>query len=204
VLLPNGDRMVLGILVGTFKKGLVGDPVFRGAVIDSGEQLYQVRRLSDLPMALRSPKSMNQKLPDLQDDLHQLDIRLLTKYPPATTLGSGADSAPNLATEEAAPPPPPSSRQNLGDLVEATVIKKVKPMYPPQAKIMRISGKVEVRVTISETGRVIEATAISGHSTLRKAAEAAALQWVYKPATRNGVPVKTEAIVPFSFAPGDQ
>lgn len=69
---------------------------------------------------------------------------------------------------------------------------------------MGISGKVEVRIVISESGRVIEATAISGHNTLRKAAEAAALQWVYKPATRNGVTVKTEAVVPFTFTPGDR
>lgn len=204
VLLPNGDKMVLGISVGTFKKGLVGDPVFRGAVIDSGEKLYKVRKLSDLPMALRSPKSMSQILPDLPDDPQQLDIRPLTKYPPAAAPGPGANATPNLATEEPAPPPPPSSQQNIVDLVEAVAIKKVKPMYPPQARTMRISGKVEVRVIISETGRVIDATAISGHSTLRKAAEAAALQWVYKPATRNGLPVKTEAVVPFTFAPGDQ
>src|SRR5215467_6915712 len=49
VALPNGDKIVVGISVGTFKKGLVGDPAFRGAVIDRGEQLYQIRRLSDLP-----------------------------------------------------------------------------------------------------------------------------------------------------------
>jgi TonB family protein len=69
---------------------------------------------------------------------------------------------------------------------------------------MNVAGKVEVRVVISEKGRVIEATAISGHMTLRNAAEDAARRWVYKPATLDGVPVKTEAILTFTFAPDAQ
>lgn len=69
---------------------------------------------------------------------------------------------------------------------------------------MGASGKVEVRIVISEMGRVIEANAISGHVALRNAAVDAALQWVYKPAMRNGVPVRTESVLTFTFTPGDQ
>jgi len=32
----------------------------------------------------------------------------------------------------------------------------------------------------------------------------AARQWVYKPATLNGVPVKMESVLTFTFAPGGQ
>src|SRR5262252_4218202 len=42
--------------VGTFKKGVTGQPAIFSAVIESGEELYQVRRLRDLPGMLRSPK----------------------------------------------------------------------------------------------------------------------------------------------------
>jgi protein TonB len=69
---------------------------------------------------------------------------------------------------------------------------------------MRASGKVEVQVVISESGRVIEAKALSGHVTLRNAAVDAARQWVYKPAMRDGVPVRTESVLTFTFNPGDQ
>src|SRR2546422_4360756 len=48
VLLPNGNRMILAISVGTFKKGVTRQPAFFRALIESGEQLYQVRRLRDL------------------------------------------------------------------------------------------------------------------------------------------------------------
>jgi TonB family protein len=67
---------------------------------------------------------------------------------------------------------------------------------------MNAYGKVDVRVVISETGRVTEATAISGHPALRTAAVEAARQWVYKPATLNGAPVKMESVLTFTFAPG--
>jgi TonB family protein len=208
VLLPKGDVVIVGISVGTFKKGLIGEPAFRGAVIKSGDQLYQVRRLSNLPMALREPESLKRMLPDLQADLQHLNISALTKSQPTRPIGSGDNnSAPGVIADDAAPPPPPTSprsKRSAAETVEAVVIKKVKPIYPTSAKTMRVSGKVEVRVVISETGRVTDATAISGHNTLRKAAVDAALQWVFKPATLNGIPVKTESILPFTFTPGDQ
>ena len=65
-------------------------------------------------------------------------------------------------------------------------------------------GNVEARVVISETGRVIEAKALSRHVALRNAAVDAARRWVYKPAMRDGVPVRTESVLTFTFNPGDQ
>ena len=69
---------------------------------------------------------------------------------------------------------------------------------------MGASGKVEVKVVISETGRVIDTKVLSGHVALRNAAVNAARQWVYKPAMRDGVPVRTESVLTFTFTPGDQ
>jgi protein TonB len=208
VLLPKGDVVIVGISVGTFKKGLIGEPAFRGAALKTNDQLYQIRRLSYLPMALREPESLKRILPDLQADLQELEMPAFATYPPLASINSENDSAaPPLSVEDEAPPPPPSSKQaprSSGAVVEASVIKKVKPMYPTGARTMGISGKVDVRVVISETGRVIEATAINGHNTLRRAAEMAALQWVFKPATRDGIPVRTESVVPFTFTPGNQ
>jgi TonB family protein len=208
VLLPKGDIVIVGISVGTFKKGLIGEPAFRGAALKTSDQLYQVRRLSDLPMALRSPESLKRVLPDLQADAQEVNILPPTVNAPLPSISSeDIDSAPGSTVEKEAPPLPPSpkqSQQSSEPLVEASIIKRVRPMYPPGARTMGISGKVEVRIVISESGRVTEATAVSGHNTLRQAAVDAALQWVYKPATRNGIPVKTEAVVPFTFAPGAQ
>ena len=54
------------------------------------------------------------------------------------------------------------------------------------------------------SGQVIEATAISGRPALRSAAVDAAREWVYKPATLNGIPTKVETVLTFTFAHGSQ
>jgi TonB family protein len=192
VLLPNGDKMILGISVGTFKKGLTGKPSFRGAVIDRGERLFKIRRLSDLPRTLRPSKGAP-LLPDLQADTLQ------ALAPPPVT--GENDSIRGFPAPDNEAPPSPSSKKNSGDLVGANVIFRVNPAYPAAARAMRASGNVEVRVVISETGRVVDAIALSGPMTLRGAAIAAARQWTYKPATRNAVPVKTESVITFTFNP---
>lgn len=207
-LLPNGDTVMIGISVGTFNQRLIGKPAFHGAVIKSGERLYRVRRLSDLPAMLRSPGSVAPALPDLEPAPTLIDTLPPMTFLLLALLGPGNDSsAPGLLARDEEPPPPPAPRpspRNSGALVEASAIKKAKPMYPAGARTMGVSGKVEVRVVISETGRVTEATAISGHVALRAAAEDAARNWVYKPATRDGVPVATESVLTFTFNPSGQ
>jgi TonB family protein len=213
VILPNGNRMIVAISVGTFKKGITGEPAFLRAVIESGEQLYQVRRLRDLPEMLRSPRNLSRSLPEIESDPQQIKLRPSTNY--LTSVTPGFSSAPDISIEDDAPPPPNSPRRSQrssggppsvapasGGLVEGIVITRVKPVYPANARSMNAYGKVDVRVVISETGRVTEATAISGHPALRTAAVEAARQWVYKPATLNGAPVKMESVLTFTFAPG--
>lgn len=77
--------------------------------------------------------------------------------------------------------------------------KKVTPHYPPEAKKARAQGPVQVEITVSESGKVIEANAISGHELLRDAAEQAARQWEFKPSEISGEPVKTRGVLVFSF-----
>lgn len=84
-------------------------------------------------------------------------------------------------------------------VIRGSALKKVDPAYPEEAQADGVSGKVEVQVTISEEGRVIEAIAISGPELLRDAAVQAAKQWVFKPTKADGVPVKVQGILTFNF-----
>src|SRR5262245_29923520 len=86
-----------------------------------------------------------------------------------------------------------------GGVLQGMAIKKVQPPYPPIAKAARASGAVQVQVTISETGEVIESSVISGHPLLRDAALQAARQWLFKPTELSGVPVKVQGILTFNF-----
>jgi TonB family protein len=195
VLMPNGNRMILAISIGTFKKGITGQPAFFRAVIESDEQLYQVRRLRDLPSMLQSPRKMATLLPDLQASPQQV-----TSRPDAANSSSAV-----IDFDPATTPDAPSTPQKISQSVlEGLIIKKRMPSYPMMARTMNAMGKVEVRIVISEGGTVIEAEALSGYAAFRNAAVDAARQWIYKPTTLNGVPTKVETVLTFNFSPPSQ
>ena len=69
-----------------------------------------------------------------------------------------------------------------------------------EESIRETLGPVQVEITVSESGKVIEAKAVSGHELLRDAAVEAAKQWEFKPTEVSGEPVKMQGILTFSFA----
>jgi protein TonB len=107
---------------------------------------------------------------------------------------------PPKPTPEPTPKPEPPKKINVsGGVLQGSAIRKVQPPYPPIAKAARAAGAVQVQVTISEEGRVIDASVVSGHPLLREAALQAARQWVFKPTELSGVPVKVQGILTFNF-----
>jgi protein TonB len=78
--------------------------------------------------------------------------------------------------------------------------KKVMPRYPPEARRAGAEGPVQVEITVSESGKVIEAKAISGHELLLGAAVEAAKQWEFKTAEASGKLVKIQGTLVFNFA----
>lgn len=73
------------------------------------------------------------------------------------------------------------------------------PAYPSAARAVQASGKVQVQVTIDESGKVISASAISGHPLLRTSAEEAARQAKFSPAIKSGQAVKTTKVIIYDF-----
>src|SRR5687767_3863972 len=100
---------------------------------------------------------------------------------------------------EPTPTPPPKKLTVSGGVLQGSAIKKIQPPYPPIARAARAAGAVQIQVTISEDGRVIEAGVIAGHPLLRDAALQAARQWVFKPTELSGVPVKVQGVLTFNF-----
>jgi protein TonB len=86
-----------------------------------------------------------------------------------------------------------------GGVLQGKAIRKIQPPYPPIARAARASGAVQIQVTISESGQVIEASVIGGHPLLRDAALQAARQWTFQPTELSGVPVKVQGILTFNF-----
>ena len=212
--LPGGRKVFVAISVGTFKKGVTGKLSFFRAVIVQKERFYQVRRLSELPERLRAaegPSTTGAK--KRITNLPAIKMYSAWVLTPFRYLGPMFASVPPVTDDlgqvegPPAPPPPPStsSTQNLEQVPESVsqnrAITKVKPEYPPTAKKMKVTGRVEVEITISELGLVIEAKAISGHLALRSAAVEAARKWVFKPAMLNSAPVMVKSVLTFFFAP---
>ena len=81
----------------------------------------------------------------------------------------------------------------------AVAVSKPSPSYPALAKQQRVAGTVVVIGQVDEKGRVAKATAVSGPTLLRSAAEAAMLRWRFKPATRDGISIQSEVTVRFEF-----
>src|SRR5262245_19235750 len=122
-----------------------------------------------------------------------------TPAPRPTT--TPATPAPRPTTTPAAGTSPPSETRKVSEgVVRGNAIVKAQPIYPAVAKKMQAAGSVQVQVLISEEGRVIEATAVSGHPLLLSAAADAARKWVFKPTKLNGIPVKVQSVLTFVFA----
>jgi len=120
---------------------------------------------------------------------------------PGGTRG-GDDPPPPPPPKPPEPTPTPAPPKKLtvsGGVLQGKAVKKIQPPYPPIARAARASGAVQVQVTISEDGRVIEAAVIGGHPLLRDAALQAAKQWVFQPTELSGVPVKVQGILTFNF-----
>src|SRR5262245_16542480 len=224
--LPGVRKVFITISVGTFKKGLTGKLSFFRAVIEQNERIYQVRRLSDLPEKLLAPEGPSTTgakkritvLPTIKMDSAWIITPLRYLGPMFASLPPVNDG-PSLADEPPGLPPPPAtpsttatpstpSTQDIGQISESEsqsrALTKVTPAYPPTAKKMKATGPVEVEITISEAGLVIEAKAISGHLALRSAAVEAARKWVFKPAILNGAPVRVKSVLIFVFSPSAQ
>jgi TonB family protein len=196
-VLANGSKVVVMILVGSFKKGMEGEPTFLGAVIEHKDQFYQVSRLRDLPKLVSDPGNRPVSLPGVS--AKQALLKLHFQSTQASNPRYLENSA-NGAGKSSALPPPPKPRKVEEVVVQGWAVTRIKPNYPASARKMNAYGPVEVRIIISPEGKVIEATAISGHLGLRGAAVEAARGWVFKPTTIDGVPVNMESILTFVFA----
>jgi TonB family protein len=66
------------------------------------------------------------------------------------------------------------------------VVSRVAPAYPEIAKKMGITGIVEVLIQVDDQGKVTKAAAQTGPAMLRASAEAAVMQWKFKPSAGEG------------------
>jgi TonB family protein len=110
--------------------------------------------------------------------------------------GSVREGMPRLAAEKATLP---QFGGAVSQVVPATALQRVNPIYPPMARNQGIAGDVILNATISKDGLVPKVTVISGPPSLADAASRAVRQWRFSPAMLNGKPVEVEQRITIVF-----
>ncbi|MEM9159765.1 MAG: energy transducer TonB [Verrucomicrobiota bacterium] len=80
-------------------------------------------------------------------------------------------------------------------------IYKVNPKHPEELFVQGVEGEALVIVTIDLFGSVVDPIVDSAtHEEFGLAALLAASEWIFEPATKNGVPIEIRAKIPFKFS----
>jgi TonB family protein len=228
-VLPDGRKVVVMIRVGSFRKGITENPGFNFGMIEEEGELHLIKRLSDLPVKLRAlatpeekPRTLSlpvvestpglaaftsaaSELPEaiksgsIRVSLGESEPPLPPPPPPESSTSSAAIVKVQPSTESTPSKPASNESAPKGGVLQGQAITRVQPIYPAMARMYNAAGEVRVQIEISETGRVTNTKAISGHPLLRDAAEEAARKWVFKPTTLDGVPVTTRIVLNFDF-----
>ena len=118
--------------------------------------------------------------------------------------GGLGDAQPTTTTTTDDQPPPPKKvvpKTVSGGVLNGKATSLPKPAYPPAARAVRAGGSVAVQVLIDESGRVVSASAVSGHPLLRAAAVSAAQGARFSPTLLSGQPVKVSGVITYNFVP---
>jgi len=129
------------------------------------------------------------------------------EFPSAPGSGRGGPGGTGTSTttrvEVETPPPPPPQRPTptivSKGVINGNALSLPKPVYPQMARMMRLSGKVNIQVLIDETGKVVSARALDGHPLFRQVSETAAYQARFSPTRLGDQPVKVSGVVTYNF-----
>ncbi len=110
--------------------------------------------------------------------------------PTGTQPGETAEAQPSLAVPSA-----PASRKISG----GQLLRRVEPVYPAEALLSRLEGKVILAATVMEDGTVSDVKVIEGSPVFVPSAVDAVKHWQYKPFELDGKPVKNEIAIKIDF-----
>lgn len=91
-------------------------------------------------------------------------------------------------------------RVTTADAMKAAV-KRPSPEYSSMAKQLRVTGDVEVDVTIASSGEVEDVKVLSGNAMLSTGVTKALKEWRFTPFESDGKPTRAVASLRFSFKP---
>lgn len=99
------------------------------------------------------------------------------------------------AHNETPAPPAPHKTERLrvsGAVIEAKLVRRVEPVYPPLAVSIRREGRVELHAIIATDGSIQSLEVVQGDALFIGSALAAVRQWRYQPTLLNGQPIEVD------------
>jgi len=132
---------------------------------------------------------------DRQDSVSALDVRPLDA--PAIPNTTNASALNEVLSSTGSLPKltaPVSQGVSGGQLV-----RRVSPVYPAQARLLRLEGTVVLDATVMEDGTVGDIKVVEGAPELAPAAVEAVKRWRYKPFNLDGKPVKNKIDITLEF-----
>jgi len=78
-------------------------------------------------------------------------------------------------------------------------LEMTRPNYPSEAFSKKVEGTVEIEFVVDETGRPTDLRVVKSIPGLDEAALACVKKWRFKPAQKEGKPVKSTALAPVTF-----
>jgi|SRR5215213_3033402 len=86
-----------------------------------------------------------------------------------------------------------------GGALDSKATSKPKAVLSEEAKRLKLSGRVTVKVIVDENGKVVSAVALNGPAALREAAVAAAKEATFAPVTQDGITVRVTGTLTYDF-----
>jgi len=113
---------------------------------------------------------------------------------------ANSTAASTAATVERASAVEPDNVMQLSpDAIEGSLLHRVEPQYPEEARQQQIQGPVVLDVRIAPDGSVQEVGVVSGPPLLADAAINAVKQWRFRPHTSHGVPAEMQTRITLNF-----
>jgi protein TonB len=123
----------------------------------------------------------------------------------AGTLTSGPTGQPEIVGRPATPTIVGQGEGSVSrvfqvDFQQMVVLRQVEPVFPAICRLARVQGQVVVLLTVGPDGVPVSARTVSSvHPGFNGESERVALQWRFKPAMENGVPVTSQFHLTFNY-----
>ncbi|HEY0347446.1 MAG TPA: TonB family protein [Pyrinomonadaceae bacterium] len=165
-------------------------------VFDNGTDLRVRMRVKYTDFVVGHGKVTITEIAEAPEDLKsetaaKLDAQTRTATPQPSPTNVTPNGKPTANEDDFGP-------RDLG-ILNSKATDLPKPIYPAEAKKNHVSGQVQVKVFLDETGKVVSAEATFGPEALRDAAVEAAKRARFKPQTINDVAIKAFGIITYDF-----